>query len=65
MEGHWSRLAAEMDSLSLAWRDRAASTFERDYWSQIRGLVLASLPDIREDITEIQRLAVEAGADLD
>ncbi|MCO5067979.1 MAG: hypothetical protein M9910_04720 [Kiritimatiellae bacterium] len=65
LESHWNRLAAEMDSLKHTWRDKAAITFDRDHWTEIRVLMLASLPDIRESLTQIQRLAVDVGAGMD
>lgn len=65
VEAHWNRLAAEMDSLKHTWRDKAAITFDRDHWTEIRGLMLTSLPDIRDSLTQIQRLAVDVGEGLD
>jgi hypothetical protein len=65
LENHWNRLVAEMDSLKPAWRDKAANAFDRDCWIELRGMMITSLPELREELTQIQQLAVDMGAGLD
>ena len=64
LENRWNRLGAEMDALSLMWRDKAANTFAETYWVGFSTLMNASLSHLRESVQELERLAGDAEAGM-